>query len=208
MTAQAPMASAQAASNPGSSARRSVLIIETPLRIIAAGCCPRVSWRPSALTPRAFRKDTAVSASFDRREFLATGAGALGVALAGSSDASAQTARRKVDEPKKARSLPPLRPQQNRFRDVCDLSGLWQFQMDPDGVGEANAWHTSLPKARLIPVPCSWNDLFDDAREYLGTAWYLTECHVPSGWSGRRVCLRVGSANYRARVWVNGTLAG
>ena len=63
-------------------------------------------------------------------------------------------------------------------------------------------------RPRLIPVPCSWNDLFDDAREYLGTAWYLTDCYVPAGWSGRRVCLRVGSANYRARVWVNGTLAG
>ena len=44
--------------------------------------------------------------------------------------------------------------------------------MDPDGIGEAGAWHTALPKPRLIPVPCSWNDLFDDARENLGTAWY------------------------------------
>ena len=128
--------------------------------------------------------------------------------MAGSGESSAQTSRRPIDEPRTARSLPPLRPQQNRFRDVCDLSGLWQFQMDPDGIGEAGAWHTALPKARLIPVPCSWNDLFDDAREYLGTAWYLTDCYVPAGWSGRRVCLRVGSANYRARVWVNGTLAG
>ena len=149
-----------------------------------------------------------MSASLDRREFLATGAGAIGVAMAGSGESSGQTSRRPIDEPRTARSLPPLRPQQNRFRDVCDLSGLWQFQMDPDGIGESGAWHTALPKARLIPVPCSWNDLFDDARDYLGTAWYLTDCYVPAGWNGRRVCLRVGSANYRARVWVNGTLAG
>jgi beta-glucuronidase len=54
-------------------------------------------------------------------------------------------------------------------------------------------------------VPCSWNDLFDDAKDYLGLAWYLREVYVPSTWSGQRVFLRIGSANYSAKVWVNGT---
>jgi beta-glucuronidase len=62
-----------------------------------------------------------------------------------------------------------------------------------------------LPVPRLIAVPCSWNDLFDDAKNYLGLAWYLTEIWAPSGWRGQRVLLRVGSASYAARVWVNGT---
>ena len=55
-------------------------------------------------------------------------------------------------------------------------------------------------------MPCSWNDLFDDARDYLGLAWYRTEAWVPQGWRGERVFLRVGSANYASRVWVNGVL--
>ena len=55
-------------------------------------------------------------------------------------------------------------------------------------------------------MPCSWNDLFEDARDYLGLAWYRHEAYVPSAWRGQRVFLRVGSANYAAKVWINGTV--
>lgn len=99
-----------------------------------------------------------------------------------------------------------LYPQRNGTRDLIDLSGLWQFQMDPQGQGEAQGWFQALPGPRMIPVPCSWNDLFDDAHTYVGLAWYRTEVWVPSSWRGRRVILRVGSATYAARVWVNGSL--
>lgn len=98
-----------------------------------------------------------------------------------------------------------LFPQQNQHRNVLDLSGLWQFQLDPHEEGEANNWFDALPRPRLLPVPCSWNDLFDDARDYLGLAWYLRKLWVPPGWRGQRVFIRVGSANYAAKVWVNGT---
>lgn len=87
---------------------------------------------------------------------------------------------------------------------MLDLSGLWQFQLDPKEEGEANGWFTALPAPRPIAVPCSWNDLFDDARDYLGLAWYSLQTFVPSSWRGQRVFLRIGSANYAARVWVNG----
>jgi beta-glucuronidase len=97
-----------------------------------------------------------------------------------------------------------LYPQQNHHREVQDLSGIWDFQLDPEDVGEAGGWMTSLPDPRPIPVPCSWNDLFDDARNYLGTSWYLQETWVPKGWSDRQVFLRIGSANYSAKVWING----
>lgn len=99
-----------------------------------------------------------------------------------------------------------LYPRQNRYRNVQDLSGLWRFQLDPDDTGEAEGWHNGLPSPRPIPVPASWNDLFADARDYLGRAWYLNEVWVPAGWREERVFLRVGSANYAAKVWVNGTL--
>ena len=99
-----------------------------------------------------------------------------------------------------------LYPQQNQIRNVLDLSGLWQFQLDPEGVGAARSWFDGLPAPREIPVPCSWNDLFDDARTYLDTAWYRREVWVPAGWRDRRIFLRVGSANYAATVWVNGAM--
>ncbi|MGD9616542.1 MAG: sugar-binding domain-containing protein [Alphaproteobacteria bacterium] len=99
-----------------------------------------------------------------------------------------------------------LYPQQNQFRNVMDLSGLWEFQLDPREEGQARGWFSALPAPRPIPVPCSWNDLFDDARNYLDLAWYLHRVWLPAGWRGQRVFLRVGSANYAARVWVNDVL--
>lgn len=88
-----------------------------------------------------------------------------------------------------------LRPRQNQFRNVLDLSGLWRFQLDPQEEGEAQGWAKPLPAPRMIPVLCSWNDLFDDARDYLGLAWCQTEVWSPSAWRGQRVFLRVGSAS-------------
>ncbi len=41
-----------------------------------------------------------------------------------------------------------------------------------------------------------------------GGAWYRRSFEVPSGWAGRAVTLRFGSANYVADVWLNGTWLG
>lgn len=102
-----------------------------------------------------------------------------------------------------------LYPHESATRSTRDLSGLWRFQLDPADKGETERWfERGLPAARHIPVPCSWNDLFDDARDYFGTAWYETQFHVDPGWRGRRLTLRFGSAVYRARVWLNGRYLG
>ena len=64
-----------------------------------------------------------------------------------------------------------------------------------------------LPAPRPIAVPCSWNELFDDARDYLGLAWYLhRDLAFRAAGAAGRVFVRVGSANYAAKVWVNGRL--
>ena len=102
-----------------------------------------------------------------------------------------------------------LYPHESATRSVRDLSGMWRFQMDPTDQGETQRWFAAgLPRPRPIPVPCSWNDLFDDARDYFGTAWYETEFHLDPAWKGRRLHLRFGSAVYRAKVWLNGEYLG
>lgn len=101
-----------------------------------------------------------------------------------------------------------LYPQQNDKRNLLDLSGIWEFQIDPDALGETAAWFNGLPAARPMAVPASWNDLYDDLRDYMGVAWYVTTCYVPPSWQGERIMIRVGSANYAAKVWLNGTLVG
>jgi beta-glucuronidase len=134
----------------------------------------------------------------------AAGSGADAGAGAGESEAEAIQAPPKAGAP--ARPVGLLLPQRNATRDLMDLSGLWQFQMDPKEEGEANRWFERLPAPRTIAVPCSWNELFDDARDYLGLAWYVQQTWVPQRWRGSRVFARVGSANYAAKVWLNGRL--
>ena len=101
-----------------------------------------------------------------------------------------------------------LYPQQNDKRNILDLSGIWDFQIDPHEVGESEGWFNGLADARPMAVPASWNDLYDDIRDYLGVAWYVTRSYIPAGWQGERVMLRVGSANYAAKVWINGAPVG
>ena len=101
-----------------------------------------------------------------------------------------------------------LYPQQNDTRNRLDLSGFWEFKLDSDKVGEQNAWYEKLDVPRTIAVPGSWNEQFQDTRNYLGLAWYRREVYVPQGWKGQKILVRVGSANYAAKVWVNGIVVG
>jgi beta-glucuronidase len=101
-----------------------------------------------------------------------------------------------------------LYPHESATRSCRDLSGIWRFRLDPQEEGERSGWSNGLADTRAIAVPGSWNDLFDDARDYFGTAWYEAGIHVDAGWQGRRIFLRFGSANYRARAWLNGQLLG
>ena len=91
---------------------------------------------------------------------------------------------------------------------MVDLSGLWDFKLDPKDEGERSSWFSGLESPTSIAVPGSWNEQIDGAFNYLGPAWYVRTAAVPRGWKGDRVFLRIGSANYGARVWVNGTFVG
>jgi len=101
-----------------------------------------------------------------------------------------------------------LYPQQNDIRNRLDLSGFWQFQADPAEAGEQGGWFEGLPAPRPIAVPASWNEQYSDLRDFLGLGWYAQEFYAPACWQGQRIFLRVGSANYAAKAWVNGQLAG
>ncbi len=101
-----------------------------------------------------------------------------------------------------------LYPLQNQIRNRIDLNGFWDFQTDPEELGETQNWFNGLKNARPIAVPGSWNEQSADLYDYLGLAWYFRKTFIPSGWKGQRIYLRVGSANYAANVWVNGVKVG
>lgn len=134
--------------------------------------------------------------------------GAAGMALAGAAVAAGQ-AQARAAKPGPRSGVPSLLyPHESATRSTKSLAATWRFKTDPGDVGEAQAWQTGLKDSRLIPVPSSWNDIFDDVRNYVGSAWYETDFRIDKGWAGQRIHLRFGSVNYTAKVWLNGKQVG
>jgi beta-glucuronidase len=105
-----------------------------------------------------------------------------------------------------------IRPQRNAFRDALDLSGIWRIRFDPDDVGQAEGWGagSAADHTHPIAVPGSWNEQLAEAgfMDYQGAAWLQTEVFIPPSFEGRRVRLRFDSADFSARVFVDGVYAG
>src|SRR5207302_2739335 len=83
-----------------------------------------------------------------------------------------------------------LFPQQNDFRNTLNLSGIWKFKKDSSGLGEKEQWFNGLKNYRSIAVPGSWNEQFDDMRDYLDLAWYETETYIPNNWKDQKIFIR------------------
>ncbi len=99
-----------------------------------------------------------------------------------------------------------LRPQDSATRERKDLSGIWDFRFDPDGVGRQQRWWQGrLPQSRPMAVPASYNDLLTDkaAHDHIGDAWYQRTVQVPAGWANRRIVVHFESATHHATVWVD-----
>jgi beta-glucuronidase len=101
-----------------------------------------------------------------------------------------------------------LYPIQNNVRNRLDLSGIWDFRIDPEEVGAQNDWFNGLSQARPIAVPGSWNEQYEDLFNYFDLAWYVRRIYIPSSWQGQRVFIRVGSACYYGTVYINGEKIG
>jgi beta-glucuronidase len=103
-----------------------------------------------------------------------------------------------------------LYPQSNPFRQCVDLSGFWDLRFDPENQGSQSNWSAGFTGGRPAAVPASWNDQFEDWRDYLGNTWYQTRFDLPWGWDPSRQHLRMrfNSVNYMAEVWLNGVHLG
>ncbi len=101
-----------------------------------------------------------------------------------------------------------LFPQSNPYRQVIELPDFWDFRFDPDDAGLTSDWSGGFDQSRPIAVPASWNDQFEDGRDFLSPAWYQVRFDRPLGFPGQRNWLRFHSVNYLAEVWLNGQLLG
>ena len=90
------------------------------------------------------------------------------------------------------------------------LNGTWQFRIDPDKVGQANAWYKLAQVSdgwQNVIVPHTWQTAQDSA-EYFGVAWYRRTLEVPQGWSEQTIRIEFEAVFHSASVWVNGTKVG
>ncbi len=103
-------------------------------------------------------------------------------------------------------------------RSRVSLDGEWFFTIDPFDEGLRQKWFEDEPSppeswpvprdydagcGGTIPVPACWNMVCPEWRHYEGGAWYSRIVEWRGDATARWV-LRIGSANYLARVFVNG----
>ena len=94
-------------------------------------------------------------------------------------------------------------------KDRVSLDGVWDFEEDPDDVGESGERFLSTQSwKRSARVPCPWELQFEDLRGYCGSAWYRRSFDIPNGFRGKRTFLVFQAVDYVAKVWVNGHLCG
>ncbi len=106
-----------------------------------------------------------------------------------------------------------LFPQQNPHRAIYELNGYWRFHPDAADAGERDGWQSRpLPAdALLVAVPGAWNEQLAECglMNYVGCAWYERDFETPAfDRKANRLVLRVGAADHRASVWLNGKSVG
>jgi beta-glucuronidase len=100
------------------------------------------------------------------------------------------------------------------------LAADWRFTPDLFDEGLRQQWYAdhSIPDANwdkprdydpdgamVVEVPSCWTMLRPEWRFFEGSAWYARRFTWPRPMHGERLMLRVGAANYLARVFLNGS---
>ncbi len=101
-----------------------------------------------------------------------------------------------------------LYPIMTTSRELIDLNGIWNFKLD-HGVGFEEEWfRLPLQETMPMPVPASYNDLYEDVaiRDHIGWVWYEREIIIPQRIFEQRMVLRFGSVTHGAKVYINGQL--
>ncbi|MCL5674413.1 MAG: hypothetical protein M1501_01545 [Candidatus Omnitrophica bacterium] len=94
---------------------------------------------------------------------------------------------------------------------ICDLSGKWQFIIDPQEEGEEKNWYSLQNEKqafRTIDVPFCWQTQFEDLQDYIGSAWYKKTFIIDVHLKNKQIWIVFGAVNYLCKVWINGHMVG
>ncbi|MEO0669567.1 MAG: glycoside hydrolase family 2 TIM barrel-domain containing protein [Pseudomonadota bacterium] len=108
-------------------------------------------------------------------------------------------------------------------RDVVSLNGDWRFAIDPMREGLRQRWFEYdaqpiddwvVPRDydsgdwQMTPVPGCWTTQRAEWLRYEGATWYARTFDAVPPAGNKRTFLRIGAANERARVFLNGVFCG
>ncbi|MDG5471177.1 glycoside hydrolase family 2 TIM barrel-domain containing protein [Jeotgalibacillus sp. ET6] len=102
------------------------------------------------------------------------------------------------------------RPQLQR-KEWHSLNGEWNFAFDDENRGMKDRWYQN-PSAltKKINVPFAFQTELSgiNEQEFHDVVWYERTIEVPKEWGSKQILLHFGAVDYRAKVFVNGQLAG
>lgn len=117
-------------------------------------------------------------------------------------------------------SLSSLCAQIKTIRQTIDLSGSWDFVLDPQDKGiQEKLWSTALPEKVALPGTTDTNRKGTENTnkaetthlsryyKYEGVAWYSKDIHIPSDWKGKHMVLFLERTR-PSIVWVDGKEVG
>ena len=90
------------------------------------------------------------------------------------------------------------------------LNGKWEFEFDDANSGLQEGWAGGTKKfSRAIVVPYAFETKLSGIGDtsFHPWVWYRRTFTVPADWKGKRVLMHFGAVDYRANVWVNGSMA-
>jgi len=89
-----------------------------------------------------------------------------------------------------------------------NLNGIWDFDFDDRGEGDAAGWHVQPDLKRKIRVPFCFQSELSGIGDpnFHDTVWYRRFFQLPDEYEGKRILLHFGAVDYSAWVWVNGML--
>ncbi len=98
---------------------------------------------------------------------------------------------------------------------IIPLSGVWRFQVDSQGIGLKEEWHTfeyfanNWNRTKEVGVPHNWNAM-PGLERYEGVVWYFKELRrpPPGDLVNKECILQFKGVNYYATVWWNGRKLG
>jgi beta-galactosidase/beta-glucuronidase len=102
------------------------------------------------------------------------------------------------------------RPQLKR-KDWLNLNGEWDFEYDDLNTGLEEKWFKKRGEFKQkINVPFAYQTKLSGIQDttFHDWVWYRREIQIPDSMSGKQIILHFGAVDYRAMVYINGSLVG